>query len=189
MFKKIDLQINYNNLVDYVLKVSDERMRDPRKLSYQIAVQSRIETKDPELQLTESTLSLIYDWSNYDASSGEPLKMLPENERLTQECFTETPDLFKGTIIDEVNEYLKEKYGVMRGRILSLPPKAAMTYHHDESPRLHIPIKVSDKTFMVLDDRVYWFEVGNAYFVDTRKMHTAVNASLDSRMHLVYCLP
>lgn len=189
MFDKIELDLDYNKLVSFVTEVAAERMPDPRVLSYQIAVQCRKELTDPEAQLKESTLSLIYDWNSYDVNSNESLKLLPEEKRLKQECFTETPDVFKNTILDEVNRILKEKYNVMRGRILSLPPKFCMTYHYDESPRLHIPIKTNDKTFMVLEDRAYWFQVGNAYVVDTRKMHTAVNASLDSRIHLVYCLP
>jgi hypothetical protein len=189
MFEKIDVDLDYTTLVDFIKKVAEERMPEPRVFGYQIAVQSRPELTDPEEQLKESTLSLIYDWNSYDINSGEPLKLLPKEKRLKQEMFTETPNYFKNTIIDEVNELLKEKYGVMRGRILSLPPKFCMTYHNDESPRLHIPIKTNDKNFMVLADRAHWFEVGNAYYVDTRKMHTAVNASLDSRIHLVYCLP
>jgi hypothetical protein len=189
MFSKEILDIDYNKLVDYVTSLCEERMEDPLILSHQIATQCRKDNTDFEFQLKESTLSLLYDWNTWDQTSGEPPSKIPEDQRLTQEQFTETCDLFKGTVIEEVNEIIKEQYGGVRGRILSLPPKFSMTYHYDESPRIHIPIKVNEKTFMVLEKTCYWFEVGNSYYVDTRKWHTAVNASVDSRIHLVYCLP
>ena len=189
MFSKETLDIDYTKLIHYVTSVCEERMEDPLRLAHQIATQCRKDNTDPEFQLEESTLSLLYDWNNWDQSSGSPPPKIPEDQRLTQEQFTETCDLFKGTVIEEVNEIIKEQYGGVRGRILSLPSKYSMTYHYDESPRIHIPIKINEKTFMVLDKTCHWFEIGNAYYVDTRKWHTAVNASVDSRIHLVYCLP
>lgn len=188
MFKKIELDIDYNKLIHEVTTVSKQRMEDPMSWSYQIATQCRIDNTDSEFQLKESTNSLLYDWSNWDQNSGKPPPKKPQDQRLTQEQFAETCNLFKDTIIEEVNKLVKEQYGGVRGRILSLPPKFSMTYHYDESPRIHIPIKVNEKTFMVLEKTCHWFEVGNAYFVDTRKWHTAVNASIDSRIHLVYCV-
>lgn len=189
MFSKETLDIDYTKLIHYVTSVCNERMEEPMNLAYQIATQCRKDNTDTEFQLQESTLSLLYDWSNWDQSSGTPPPKIPEDRRLTQEQFTETCNLFKGTVIEEVNEIVKERYGGVRGRILSLPPKYSMTYHYDESPRIHIPIKINEKTFMVLEKTCYWFEIGNAYLVDTRNWHTAVNASVDSRIHLVYCLP
>jgi len=189
MFEEINLNIDYNKLIQEVMTVCEDRMEDPMNLVYQIATQCRSDNTDFEFQLEESTHSLLYDWSKWDKESGKPPPRLSEDRRLTQEQFTETCDLFKGTVIEEVNEIIKEQYGGVRGRILSLPPKYSMTYHYDESPRIHIPIKINEKTFMVLEKTCYWFEVGNSYYVDTRKWHTAVNASVDSRIHLVYCLP
>lgn len=189
MFRQEFLDIDYNKLVLTILEICEERMDKPMELAYQIATQCRKDNTDSEFQLEESTLSLYYDWSKWDKESGTAPPKLPEHKRLQQNQFTETCNLFKGTIIEDVNEIVKDTYGGMRGRILSLPPKYSMTYHYDESPRFHIPIKVNEKTFMVLDKSCYWFEVGNSYYVDTRNWHTAVNASLDNRIHLVYGLP
>jgi hypothetical protein len=39
---------------------------------------------------------------------------------------------------------------------------------------------------MLVDEEVVWMkEIGKVYTIDTRKTHTAVNASREVRMHLV----
>ena len=189
MFKEIDLDIDYSSLVDYITSLVKERNPQYNKLSSQIAVQCRKETIDPEEQLVESTLSLAYDWNAFDLDTMKTPPLRPKNERLKQEDFIYTPGVFKNTPIEIVNNTLKEKYNIMRGRIMNMPHKSSLTWHYDESPRLHIPIKINEGSFMVLEDQVCRFEIGKAYVIDTTKMHTAVNAAFDYRIHLVYCLP
>ena len=69
-------------------------------------------------------------------------------------------------------------------------PYQCYSYHRDQTKRLHIPIITNDKCFLVVDDEVVRTPIeGNSYVIDTTKIHTAVNASFEDRIHLIGCLP
>lgn len=188
MFKELQLDINYNEIVDFVLKVADERMPEKNTFGYQIATQCREGVDDFEKQLTESTMSFNLDWDKFDPETMDKPPAKPFDEWLFQKDFVLTPDYFKGTPIETLNNYLYENFKACRGRIMNMHHKSALSWHYDDSPRLHIPIKINKGSFMVLEDNVYRFEVGKSYWIDTTKMHTAVNADFEYRIHLVYCV-
>lgn len=188
MFKEINLDIDYKELIDFVLKVADERMPDKNKNSCQLATQCREGVDDFEKQLTESTKSFNLDWDKFDPNTMSKPPAKPFHEWLFQRDFKITPDYFKGTPVENLNNYLVSKYNACRGRIMNMGLKSTLSWHYDDSPRLHIPIKINRGSFMVLEDRVLRFEVGKAYLIDTTKMHTAVNADFEYRIHLVYCV-
>jgi hypothetical protein len=188
MFKEVELDINYQELIDFVIPLVKEKNPECNIHSSQIAVQSRKETVDLEQQLVESTLSLAYDYNKFDPLTMNKPILIPKEKRLKQEDFVETPDFFKNTPIQNLNSVLGKKYRIMRGRIMNMSHKSALTWHYDESPRLHIPIKIHEGSFMILEDQICRFEIGKTYIINTTKMHTAVNASLDNRIHIVYCL-
>jgi hypothetical protein len=76
--------------------------------------------------------------------------------------------------------------GLFRARYMVMKKKSCYTYHWDPTPRVHIPLVTNPDCFMILDDKLERYPAdGNAYLVDTRKMHTFVNASRDSRIHIV----
>lgn len=188
MFKEVNLDINYQELVEYILSVADEKIPDKNKNSHQIAVQCREGITDPEEQLIESTKSFNYDWDKFDPETMKKPPIKPIDQWLKQQDFFLTPDYFLSTPIDKLNQYLVKKYNVCRGRIMNMSHKSTLSWHYDDSPRLHIPIKVNKGSFMVLEDNVYRFDVGKSYLIDTTKMHTAVNADFEYRIHLVYCV-
>ena len=67
-----------------------------------------------------------------------------------------------------------------------MKPKTCYTYHKDYTKRIHIPIITNEKCMFIIDDEVVRFPAdGDYYLVDTTKMHTAINASFEDRIHIV----
>mgnify|MGYP001424922260 CR=1 FL=1 len=86
------------------------------------------------------------------------------------------------------NSILKA-HNVYRARIMNLGPKTNYTYHQDPTKRFHIPLITNDSCFFVIDDKVVRYPAnGNYYIVDTTKLHTAINASSENRVHIVGCI-
>ncbi len=78
---------------------------------------------------------------------------------------------------------------VYRARVMNMKPKTCYTYHQDWSKRLHIPLITNENCFFIIDDKVSRYPAdGRSYIVDTTKMHTFVNASLENRIHIVGCV-
>ena len=76
-----------------------------------------------------------------------------------------------------------------RSRLMNMPPKYCYSYHRDPTQRMHIPLITNENCFFVIDDRVLRIPAdGNHYLIDTRKMHTFVNASFKERLHIVGCV-
>lgn len=80
---------------------------------------------------------------------------------------------------------LLEKYSLVRTRIMKMAERSCYTWHRDSSVRLHIPLVTNDFCFFVVEDKIVRMEAGNAYLLDTRRFHTAANASFEERIHLV----
>tara|TARA_Y100000385_G_C12943861_1_gene572405 strand:+ start:465 stop:905 length:441 start_codon:yes stop_codon:yes gene_type:complete len=79
-----------------------------------------------------------------------------------------------------------EEYHLYRVRLMVLKPKRCYTYHYDLTKRFHIPIKTNDKCFFIVDKEVVQFPAdGNYYILDTTKNHTALNGSMEDRLHLI----
>ena len=90
--------------------------------------------------------------------------------------------------IPYTNSILKD-LNMYRTRVLRMYSKTCYSYHQDPTMRIHIPLITNDKCFMVIDDQVIRYPAdGNHYIVDTTKMHTAVNASFEERIHIVGCI-
>ena len=86
------------------------------------------------------------------------------------------------------NSIIKD-LGMYRTRVMRIHSKTCYSYHQDPTMRIHIPLITNDKCFMVIDDKVIRYPAdGNHYIVDTTKMHTAVNASWEERIHIVGCV-
>ena len=76
-----------------------------------------------------------------------------------------------------------------RSRLMNMPPKYCYSYHKDPTPRMHIPLITNENCFFVVDDEVIRLPAdGNHYLIDTRKIHTFVNASWHHRLHIVGCV-
>lgn len=187
--EKLDLDFDYERIIKEFRDLEIEKMLVDFDIAGQIAIQCR-EGISPDKQLTDSCGSLIYDWNDYHPdvdyeNSGPKVRdvILQETE------FNLLCDLFKDTYIGEVATTLNEMYGAVRGRFMMLKMKTCLTYHNDNSQRLHIPLITDENCFMVIDDNVHRIPYPGTYKVDTTKKHTALNASKILRTHLVFVLP
>ena len=87
-----------------------------------------------------------------------------------------------------INNLLKD-LKMYRTRLMKMPPYSCYSYHQDPTPRIHIPVVTHENCFMVIDDVIHRYPVGNWYLVDTTKKHTFINASTDCmRIHIVGCI-
>lgn len=79
---------------------------------------------------------------------------------------------------------------MFRARIMLMAPGAKYSVHRDPTPRVHIPIITNDLCRFRFPDlgneyADYMPADGSVYWVDTRKMHTFVNDSDQTRIHIV----
>lgn len=186
MLKEVELSVDYENIYkEYVNLDVDNLLKNNFDLK-QLAIQCRPDA-DKDQQLSESCGSLHYDWVKYESN---PTGELPLRDKFySDEDFTETCDIFKNTIFSDIIEQLKSlDYNVVRGRFMLMPHKTCLTYHTDPSPRIHIPIYTNENCMMIIEDKVYRLPYGSTYIVDTTKTHTALNASKDPRVHLIFSL-
>jgi hypothetical protein len=137
--------------------------------------------------------SLYYDWANSKQITDENGKVLkydvPTFDVPKQESeFTQLNDQFKGCVFEEIYYKLTEKYSVGRVRLMESLPKTCLSWHTDDSTRIHFPIKTQDGCFMVIEDTVKHMPVDTWWYTDTTRMHTAFNSSTENRIHLVAVL-
>jgi hypothetical protein len=185
--KLLDIDFDYERIIKEFKSLDIETfLKEHEK---QMAIQCR-QGIEVDKQLLDSCGSLIYDWDGYfpekDYENSGPKK---RDVILKEKDFNVTCDFFKDTYIGEIAETLYEKYKATRGRFMMLGMKTCLTYHTDQSTRLHIPLITDENCFMVIDDKVCRIPYPGTYEVDTTKKHTAINASKILRTHLVFVLP
>jgi len=169
MYKKLK-KIDVDTLIDEFNFLLKDKL-----VNNQISLQKRLETPS-DLELRESCKSLTYNIIDG--------KKVPKDIELKDIEFNKTVSLLRNTYIEEIIEEFK----LFRTRLMCLKPLSCLTWHDDYSQRIHVPIITNDKCFMVIENSKINLEIGYAYQVDTTKMHTAINASLENRYHIVGCV-
>ena len=87
--------------------------------------------------------------------------------------------------IPYVNEII-EDHNLIRTRVMLMKPRTCYYYHCDNTKRLHIPVETNENCFLLVDEKLLHLPAdGSVYTVDTTKMHTALNASKEDRIHIV----
>lgn len=77
---------------------------------------------------------------------------------------------------------------VFRTRIMVMEPRSCYSIHKDTSPRLHIALRTRPQAKFIFTDPAEIIHIpadGHIWWVDTRHEHTAINASLEHRWHLL----
>jgi hypothetical protein len=126
--------------------------------------------------------SLIHDWDNskkvWNDTTGTYDWIVPHRGvPLQEEDFTETTSCFKGTVFEGVLDALRARYSVGRVRIMKLAPKTCLTWHRDDTPRVHYPFKTNPGCKMIIEDEVKHLPQDTWWHTDTVHDHTAINAS------------
>jgi hypothetical protein len=134
------------------------------------------------------TGSLLLDWENSKKEFNNKIKTVMVSEKkdiLHETDFTILCDQFKGTIFETLYNMLSKNYILGRVRLMKLDPKTCLSWHVDDTPRLHYPILTQEGCFLVIEDEVMHLPLGKWYMADTTKKHTAFNGTKNSRIHLV----
>lgn len=135
------------------------------------------------------TGSLQYDWANkrrIENPDGSFTWDVPEFEEQYSEIdFRYLTETFRDTPLEEVYNLVSSRWSFGRVRLMRSQPKTCLSWHTDTSPRLHYPINTQEGCLMVVEDEVKHMPADTWWMVDTTLPHTAMNASRESRVHLV----
>lgn len=112
-----------------------------------------------------------------------------------QEDYDATMDFIQDTYTQSVIEQMTEDighqhhYDIGRVRFLALKPKQCLTMHIDteSETRFHIPIQTNRGALFIVDNTIVtMWDIGKVYQLDVQKPHTAINASREIRVHMVF---
>jgi hypothetical protein len=129
--------------------------------------------------------SLFLDWDNSVEDDNGNLIVSKRPVILKEEDFKVLCTGFKDSLFEDVYNKITEKYIVGRIRIMNCKPKTCLSWHNDETPRLHYPMKTQDGCFMVIENESKHLKQNQWYWTNTTVPHTVFNGSTESRMHLV----
>jgi hypothetical protein len=82
-------------------------------------------------------------------------------------------------------------FKLYRARLMTMHPRTCYSIHVDNNPRIHIAIKTHRQArfiFTVPPAVRHIPADGTVWWVDTTKEHSAMNGSMEDRIHLVACL-
>lgn len=92
----------------------------------------------------------------------------------------------KNTYFYEIYQKMSKNFNITRLRIMALSQKQCLTWHVDSVQRIHVPIITDPGCRFVLENVSFHLPAdGNAYVIDTTKLHTVFNGSKIVRIHLV----
>ena len=179
--------IKLNDLPVYDLHTEFLKLLDQKKIWWYSKTEDQIcinATEDDPDNFLLGRGSLFYDWDNSYHENGQ--LVVPKREKeLKEEDFTVLCQGFKDSLFEEVYNHLTKKYTLGRIRIMKSKPKTCLTWHVDDTPRIHFPMKTQDGCFMVIENESKHLEKNNWYFTNTVLPHTAFNGSKEDRIHLV----
>lgn len=144
-------------------------------------------TSDHPDDINYGSGSLVYDWdkSYYDDSQ----LIVPKRDTILNESdFGNLATRFKGTLFEEVYNVLSTRYVVGRIRIMRSEPKTCLSWHKDNTRRIHYVMKTQPGCLMVIDDEAKHLPQDTWWATNTLLEHTALNGSKENRYHLVVCV-
>lgn len=121
--------------------------------------------------------SLFFDWIDG--------KKIRKSERLDESEFKFLCNQFKETPFEEIYNCLKHSFKIGRIRIMQSKPSTCLSWHIDDTDRIHFPIKTQEGCFMVIEDEIKHLSQNQWWYTHTKHKHTAFNGSLDNRYHFV----
>ena len=133
------------------------------------------------------TGSLIYNWTDEGVNMDVEKRTSVEKyeERLSDHDFTEISPVFEGSIMEDFLNKLKAKHHVGRLRFMKMLQRKCLSWHVDYTPRIHTVLNSSEGNFMVIEDEVKHMPENTTWLTDTTFHHTAFNASMHPRVHIV----
>lgn len=181
-FEKLDLPVF--DLYKELLKLVDSGHIEYDNETDQICLNT-VEPQSYNYKLGRG--SLIYDWDYSYHKDGKlvvPFRKIP----LKENDFKYLCKQFENTAFETVYNALQERYNLGRVRIMISKPKTCLSWHKDNTQRVHFPMKTQEGCFMLINNEVQHLEKHQWYITDTTINHTAINASKEDRLHLVVTL-
>lgn len=82
---------------------------------------------------------------------------------------------------------LMSSLNMFRTRVMVMRTQSCLPRHCDNHPRIHIPVwTFEEQCFVIVQNTIYHLRAGQAYFVDTTKLHSAMNGHTQhDRVHIV----
>jgi hypothetical protein len=121
-------------------------------------------------------------WTRPTSSGEEERRESFVDELMYTEFHPELIDSYFYKVYKDLCKYNK----IGRVRILKLLPRTTLSWHRDPEPRIHIPILTNPGSILVVDNFATNIPAdGSAYFMNTRKYHTAINGGEEARVHIV----
>lgn len=162
-------EINYNIDINKLLKIVNGYVYKDLALRMEgFSVQTR--------------LNVPYPWNFIDGL--ESLKLYPTGT--VEQDFKFLNQIFKNTVIENIVCDLK----LFRTRVMIKNQKTCYSFHQDATWRVHIPIITDPQCVFYFPEHGQRFhlEVGKVYNVNTKEIHTFINASERQRVHMVGCI-
>lgn len=120
-----------------------------------------------------------------------------DQDMQSESHFTVLNELLRGTyterLYQSIVDFAKPKM-IGRVRYMLIEPKTCYTLHRDlDEHRFHIPLITNSKCFFISENipghlaaPEYMPVEGQVYLFNTEMFHTAVNASKEPRLHIVF---
>jgi hypothetical protein len=174
---KLDLYSEYVNLL------TKNKIFFKEKNPNQICLNSTFDQPD---NIHYGAGSLFYDWKEEEIDKlGVKYNPVIRENPLSEELFQVLNSQFKDSLFEEVYNALEKKYKLGRVRIIQSNPKTCLSWHVDDHPRIHYPMKTQDGCLMVIENEVKHLSQNEWWWSNTTSPHTAFNASKEARIHLV----
>lgn len=184
MYKKIDFNVNISRLQEEVLDLFSRKDIFDSYFPNQLGL--TYENDDCINKFSDAIGSLDYDydkWTDAQKDAGEPPPL--STRKVTEKDFNKIVPELAGTYIYDILLELQTKYKIGRTRLMLSKPKTCLSWHHDSTYRLHIPVVTQEGCWMVWENCTLHMPEGSCYWADTTQWHTAFNGSFKNRIHLV----
>lgn len=186
MYKKLnfDLNIDTKQLQKEVLELYSNKDILTRGFEHQIGL--TYEKDDCKNKFSDAVGSLDWDysrWTEEQRRTGEYPP--PRTRKVAEQDFNKIVPELNGLYLYEVLKHLQYKFNIGRTRLMLSKPKTCLSWHHDSTYRIHIPIFTQEGCIMVWENCTIHMPEGSLYWADTTKLHTAFNGSFKERIHLV----
>lgn len=145
-------------------------------------------TKEHLNDTSYGTGSLHANWSNMKLVDDQIRNVELKKSFEKEENFTELCEVFYNTEVEDLYKAIKTNFNVGRIRIMKNLPHTCLSWHRDDTCRLHYPLITTEQCRMVIEEQCIHLPKHEWWITNTVKHHTAFNGSKMPRIHIVASL-
>lgn len=181
-FHEIDLE-HFDNVLEDLNFLIEKNLVQWH--SNQICINS---TREHLNDVSYGTGSLTTDWSKMTVQSGVVQNIKIKDYFEKEENFTELNEVFYNTEIEKIFYSIKSRFNVGRVRFMRSLPHTCLSWHKDDTNRLHYPLVTHNGCRMVIEDECAFLPEKTWWATNAKLPHSAFNGSKSERIHLVASL-